>query len=226
VCAIGCILFGVIYASFSIILRDYLACFTAPQRMLDHSKPTDYSINPWKTHSIEERYDNPWITITHREVTNPNGGAGIYGVVHFKNIAVGVVPIDEEGFTWLVGQYRYTLEQYHWEIPEGGCPKNESPLDAGKRELLEETGMTARQWDLLLESHLSNSVTDEYCVCYVARGLEFGTAAPEETEQLELRRVPLKEAIQMVMDGTITDSMSVMALLKVALLYPDFAVLA
>ncbi len=182
--------------------------------MFKKNKP-DNTPNPWKTHSTEERYSNPWISITHREVTNPNGGPGIYGVVHFKNIAIGIVPVDEEGYTWLVGQYRYTLNQYHWEIPEGGCPVGELPLDAAQRELLEETGIVARQWDLLLETHLSNSVTDEYGVCFVARDLQMGAAEPEETEALELRRLPLSAAIQMVMDGDITDSLSVMALLKV-----------
>lgn len=175
----------------------------------------DQTPNPWITHSEEDRYINPWIRISHREVTNPSGGPGIYGVVHFKNVATGVVPIDDEGYTWLVGQYRYTLGQYHWEIPEGGCPKGESWLAAAQRELLEETGITASEWTPLLEAHLSNSVTDEYCVCFVARGLEYGNSEPEETEQLQVRRLPLTEAIDMVMRGDITDSMSVMALLKV-----------
>ena len=182
--------------------------------LLKKDKP-DQTPNPWQTHSIETPYANKWIKVTHRTVTTPGGGAGIYGVVHFNNIATGVVPVDHEGNTWLVGQYRYTLNQYHWEIPEGGCPKGESPLAAAQRELLEETGIVAQQWDLLLESHLSNSVTDEYCVCYVARDLQFGVSEPEETEALEVRKLPLSEAIQMVMEGEITDSMSVMALLKV-----------
>jgi 8-oxo-dGTP pyrophosphatase MutT (NUDIX family) len=182
--------------------------------MLKRQYP-DGSRNPWATHTDETRYDNRWISISHRTVTTPAGTPGIYGVVHFKNIATGVVPIDDEGFTWLVGQYRYTLDQYHWEIPEGGCPKGESPLAAAQRELMEETGIVADTWELLLESHLSNSVTDEYCVCYMARNLHFGAAEPEDTEDLQVRRLPLKVAIQMVMDGEITDSMSVMALLKV-----------
>jgi 8-oxo-dGTP pyrophosphatase MutT (NUDIX family) len=175
----------------------------------------DQSPNPWHTHHLELRYDNPWVAVTHRQVTNPSGRAGIYGVVHFKNIAVGVVPLDDTLHTWLVGQYRYTLGQYHWEIPEGGCPAEESTLEAAQRELLEETGITAHTWQPLLETHLSNSVTDEYGVCYVARDLEFGEAQPEDTEQLHLRRLPLAEAVEMVMRGDITDSLSVMALLKV-----------
>jgi 8-oxo-dGTP pyrophosphatase MutT (NUDIX family) len=175
----------------------------------------DDSPNPWQTHTDEVRYDNRWIAVRHHEVTNPAGGAGVYGVVHFKNIAVGVVPLDHELNTWLVGQYRYTLQQYHWEIPEGGCPAGESTLAAGQRELLEETGIVAKTWLPLLETHLSNSVTDEYGVCYVARDLSFGEAEPEETEQLHVRRLPFAEVLDMVLDGQITDSLSVMAILKV-----------
>jgi 8-oxo-dGTP pyrophosphatase MutT (NUDIX family) len=170
--------------------------------------------NPWQTHETEVRYDNPWITIRHNTVTNPAGGPGIYGVVHFKNIAVGVLPLDDEGYTWLVGQYRYTLEQYHWEIPEGGCPAGESTLEAAQRELLEETGLRADTWAPLLEAHLSNSVTDEYAICYIAKGLTAGEAAPEDTEQLHVRRVPFDEVVEMVLSGQITDSLSVMAVLK------------
>lgn len=180
----------------------------------------DQDKNPWITHTSEEKYSNPWIRITHRKVTNPSGNPGIYGVVHFKNTAIGVVPIDQDGNTWLVGQYRYTLQQYHWEIPEGGCPQGEVPLEAAKRELEEETGIRASRWIPLLEAHLSNSVTDEYCQCFLALDLTIGVAQPEETEQLEIRRLPIKEAIEMAMDGRITDAVSVMALLKVALVYP------
>ena len=180
----------------------------------------DQDKNPWITHTSEEKYSNPWISITHRKVTNPSGNPGIYGVVHFKNTAIGVVPIDQDGNTWLVGPYRYTLQQYHWEIPEGGCPQGEVPLEAAKRELEEETGIRASRWIPLLEAHLSNSVTDEYCQCFLALDLTIGVAQPEETEQLEIRRLPIKEAIEMAMDGRITDAVSVMALLKVALVYP------
>ena len=174
----------------------------------------DNSENPWKTHRIEESYKNPWIRITHRDVTNPSGGKGIYGVVHFKNVAVGVVPLDGEGYTWLVGQYRYTLEQYSWEIPEGGAPQGSLPLDSAKRELLEETGITALKWTPLLELHTSNSVTDEYGVAYIAQDLRFGEAEPEETEDLNVRRLPFSEVVDMVMRGDITDSLSMVAILK------------
>lgn len=172
------------------------------------------SENPWITHSTKVVYDNPWIQVTESDVTNPNGGSGIYGVVHFKNRAIGVVPVDEENHTWLVGQYRYTLDSYEWEIPEGGCPENESPLEAAKRELLEETGLTARHYETLLDNiALSNSVSDERATVFVATGLQEGSANPEETEDLRLRRLPLTEAIEMVKRGAITDSVSVIALL-------------
>lgn len=183
-----------------------------------NSAQPDDAPNPWKTLTQTEAYANPWIRVTHREVLNPSGGAGIYGVVHFKNIAVGIVPLDEENNTWLVGQYRYTLERYSWEIPEGGCPMGTSTLETAQRELLEETGITAREWIPLMEMHTSNSVTDEYGLAYIARGLSFGTAQPEETEELRIRKLPFAEVFRMVMDGEITDAFSMIAILKTAAL--------
>jgi len=174
--------------------------------------------NPWTTHDTRLVYDNPWIRVTESDVTNPNGGAGIYGVVHFKNRAIGVVPIDDEDHTWLVGQYRYTLATYEWEIPEGGCPEGESPEAAARRELEEETGLVADTCERLLDGvSLSNSVTNERATVFVARGLTQTTARPEETEDLRVRRLPLAEAVDMAVRGAITDAVSVMALLRVGL---------
>lgn len=178
----------------------------------EHPQTTD---NPWKTLSVKQVYDNPWIEVTHREVINPSGGPGVYGMVHFKNVAIGIVPIDQDGYTWLVGQYRYPLECYSWEIPEGGGPAGRPVIESAKLELLEETGIRARRWTQLLEMHVSNSVSDEYAIAYIAQELEFGAAQPEETELLQIRRLPLAEAVEMVMRGEITDSLSVAALLKV-----------
>lgn len=175
----------------------------------------DHSPNPWQTLSEREAYANPWIRISHREVLNPAGNPGIYGVVHFKNVAIGVVPLDAEGYTWLVGQYRYTLQRYTWEIPEGGGLLGTDPLEAAKRELREETGITAHRWTPLLELHTSNSVTDEYGVAYIAQELEMGEAQPEETEQLHVRRLPFAKVVEMVLDGEITDALSMIAVLKV-----------
>lgn len=172
--------------------------------------------NPWKTKSIAQVYDNPWIEVTHRDVITPNNTAGIYGLVHFKNVAVGIVPIDQEGNTYLVGQYRYTIEQYSWELPEGGAPLGENPLDAAKRELKEETGLIADDWEQLIELHTSNSVTDEYAIGYLARGLTQGQAAPEDSEDLKVKKLPLQEAIEMALSGKITDAFSVAMLLKAA----------
>lgn len=174
--------------------------------------------NPWKIISARQVYDNNWIEVTAYDVINPNGGQGIYGKVHFKNIAIGIVVLDRENHTYLVGQYRFTIDQYSWEIPEGGGPIEEDPLSAAKRELLEETGLRAREWSLLLTLHLSNSVTDEVSMIYLARDLEQGIAMPEETEQLIIRRLPLDEVMQMIDEGLITDVMSVTALQKIRLL--------
>lgn len=174
--------------------------------------------NPWQTLSKKTVYENPWIAVSHRAVLNPAGNEGIYGVVHFKNLAIGVIPVDEHGNTWLVGQYRYALDLYSWEIPEGGCPLGTSPLEAAKRELLEETGITAAQWEPILDCHVSNSVTNEAGKIFLARELSFGTAEPEETEQLEVKKLPLQEAVDMVLRGEITDSLSVMGLLRVRLM--------
>jgi len=177
--------------------------------------------NPWKTLKIREVYENPWIKVTHREVINPSGNEGIYGLVHFKNLAIGIVPLDEMGNTWLVGQYRYTLGQYSWEIPEGGCPLGTDPLDSAKRELREETGITARHWQHILDLHVSNSVTDEAGMAYLARKLTFGESEPEETEELRVRKLKLDEALEMVYRGAITDVLSQVALLRVKLMLSE-----
>jgi 8-oxo-dGTP pyrophosphatase MutT (NUDIX family) len=173
--------------------------------------------NPWTTLSGEVKYDNPWINVTEYQVINPAGGRGIYGKVHFKNTAIGIIPVDKDLNTWLVGQYRYTLNQWHWEIPEGGGPLTDAPVESAKRELREETGLTARSWSEVVHLHTSNSVTDEEGHIFLAEDLEEGDSALEETEaDLKVWKLPLKDALQMVLDGKITDSMSVMAILKVA----------
>jgi 8-oxo-dGTP pyrophosphatase MutT (NUDIX family) len=173
--------------------------------------------NPWTTLTTREVYANKWITVTEHDVLNPAGGKGIYGKVHFKNKAIGIIPVDEHGNTWLVGQYRYTLNEYSWEIPEGGGAMDTEPLEAAKRELKEETGLTANKWTLLMRIHTSNSVTDEEGFVFLAEDLTQGEDDREETEaDLVVKKLSLQEAISMVIDGKITDSISVAGLLKVA----------
>lgn len=174
--------------------------------------------NPWKIIDEQEIYNNPWIKLTQYNVINPGGGRGIYGKVHFKNIAVGVMVLDEQLNTYLVGQYRFTLNAYSWEIPEGGGPIGTDPLESGKRELLEETGLIAQKWEALFTMHLSNSVSDELAIVYLARQLKQDQPEPEETEQLVIKKIPFTEAVEMVENGQITDSMSVAAIYKVQLL--------
>jgi 8-oxo-dGTP pyrophosphatase MutT (NUDIX family) len=177
--------------------------------------------NPWKTLNKETAYENAWIRVEHHEVLNPAGNPGIYGKVHFKNTAISIVAIDSAGYTYLVGQYRYTLNAYSWEIPEGGCSveSGEPTLEAAKRELLEETGLVATEWIELGEVYLSNSVSDEKAVMYLAQNLSQHQSCPEETEQLKIRRIPLKEAIEMAQNGQITDALSVLTLLKIPALH-------
>jgi ADP-ribose pyrophosphatase len=172
--------------------------------------------NPWQTINSEVVYDNKWIQVRHEEVINPSGGAGIYGVVHYKNKAIGIIPVDNEGFTYLVGQYRYPLKSYSWEIPEGGGPLGDDILAAAQRELKEETGLLAARWTNIARAHLSNSVSDEEGFIFLAEDLTQAEQEPEETEQLVVKKILLTEAIEMVMNGQITDSLSVIGLLKVA----------
>lgn len=184
---------------------------------INTTMPNETAVNPWKTISGIEKYDNKWIKVTEYKVINPAGKNGIYGKVHFKNKAIGIVPLDNEGNTWLVGQYRYTLNEFSWEIPEGGGPLGTDPLESAKRELKEETGMKAHRWTFLSRLHTSNSVTDEEGFLYLAEDLEQGESELEETEaDLRVRKLPLREAVEMVMREEITDSMSMIALLKVA----------
>jgi 8-oxo-dGTP pyrophosphatase MutT (NUDIX family) len=170
--------------------------------------------NPWVTLNSNTVYENNWIAIDHREVINPNGGNGIYGVVRFKNIAIGILPIDEEGFTWIVKQFRYPLGHYTWEIPEGGGPIHQDSLDSAKRELSEEIGAQANKWELIQEMELSNSATNEVSMIYLATELSFHQNHPDETEQLEIKKIHFSVLVDKVLSGTIKDSLSVAAVLK------------
>lgn len=175
-------------------------------------------MSDWQTKTSRVVYDNPWIRVRHDEVITPSGTDGIYGVVHFKNNAVGVVALDDEQHIYLVKQSRYALETFTWEIPEGGCPEGELPLAAAQRELEEEVGLIAEDWQPLLTMHLSNSVSDEIAYLFLAKNLSAGVQQLESTEDIEVKRLPFVEALAMVERGEITDSMSVAAILRVALL--------
>jgi 8-oxo-dGTP pyrophosphatase MutT (NUDIX family) len=157
------------------------------------------------------------MTIWHDEVDRPDGSPGVYGIVHFAAAAVGVAVLDDEDRVLLVGQHRYALDDYSWEIPEGGAPAGESALDGARRELREETGVEATDWRELVRFHLSNSITDEAGVLFAARALRHGTAAPDPTEELAIRWAPFDEAMAMIGNGRITDAMTIMALQSIAL---------
>ncbi|MCU0447931.1 MAG: NUDIX hydrolase [Microscillaceae bacterium] len=175
--------------------------------------------NPWTILETREIYENPWIKVQEDQVLNPSGNPGIYGTVHFKNKAIGIIPLDAEGYTWLVGQYRYPLNEYSWEIPMGGGKIGIDILESAQRELKEETGITAAKWTKIARIHTSNSVTDEEGFVFLAEELTMGETEFEDTEDLQIKRLPLSEAVEMVMRDEITDSISVGGLLKVARLY-------
>ena len=182
---------------------------------------SDQPKKPWQTLNSSVKYDNPWIKVVEDQVINPSGGRGIYGKVHYKKIAIGIIPIDEAGNTWLVGQHRYPLDVYSWEIPEGGCPEGEDKLRAAKRELKEETGLSAKFWKQIQHMHLSNSVSDESSYVYIATDLTEGSTDFEDTEDLQVKKLPISEAVQMAMNGQITDAISVAALLKLDKMMQD-----
>jgi len=169
----------------------------------------------WTTLSKEDIYENPWIKLEEHQVINPGGGTGIYGKVHFKNTAIGIIALDKEDHIWLVGQHRYPLNEWSWEIPEGGGPKGIEVLDSAKRELKEETGLVAEKWTLIQRAHLSNSVSDEEGFIFLAEELKQEKLELEDTEaDMKVWKLPFTEALQLVLDGKITDSLSVMGILK------------
>jgi 8-oxo-dGTP pyrophosphatase MutT (NUDIX family) len=151
-------------------------------------------------------------------VTRPDGAPGIYGVVHFANLAAGVLVLDQDDRVLLVGQHRYPIDIYSWEIPEGGVPAGETALDGVRRELREETGVEASDWRELARVHLSNSVTDELAILFLATGLTHGIATPDGTEDLAIRWLPFEDVLAMTLDGEISDAMTVVAVERLALL--------
>jgi len=173
----------------------------------------------WQTINSEEVYRTPWIAVTDHKIFDPGGNKGVYGVVSFQNLAVGVIPLDEDNNTWIVGQYRYPMNAYSWEIPEGGGNLNSPPLDSAKRELLEETGIIAKDWELILEMDLSNSASDERAFIYVARDLNFQESNPDDNEDLQIIKLPFEELYERVISGEIRDSLTVAGVLRLKLLF-------
>jgi 8-oxo-dGTP pyrophosphatase MutT (NUDIX family) len=172
--------------------------------------------NPWQTLETRAIYENAWIGVREDQVVRPDGKAGIYGVVSMRNRAIAILPIHDDETVTLVGQFRYTVDEYSWEIPEGGGAFDETPLAAAQRELREETGLVAENWTEFGRAHLSNSVTDEAAFIFLATGLEQREAQPEGTELLEIRRWPFAKVLSMAQHGEITDSMSLIAIYRYA----------
>lgn len=181
-------------------------------------------LNPWKKISEEEQYDNPWINVREEKVITPSGTNGIYGIVHFKNKAIGIIPLDEHNNTWLVGQFRYPLNEYSWEIPMGGGPLHIDILESAKKELKEETGIEASKWKNICRIHTSNSATDEEGFIFVAQNLTFGDTNFEETEDIQIKKLPFQKAVEMVMNNEITDAISIAGILKLKLLLEKGAI--
>lgn len=176
--------------------------------MIDETK------NPWQTLSKKIAYDNKWISVSHEEVITPTHTNGIYGKVHFKNYAIGIIPIDTDGNTYLVGQYRYAIDAYSWEIPEGGGLIEHDILEAAKRELAEEVGLEAQTYTQICITNTSNSATDELAFIFVAQDLNAVETQPDETEQLQIKKLSLLSAVEMVMNGEIKDAISIIGILK------------
>lgn len=174
--------------------------------------------NPWTFIDGHTAYESPWIKVSHHNVLNPAGNPGTYSIVHFKKWAIGILPLDKDNYTWIVGQYRYPLETYTWEIPEGGGDRDTDILESAKRELQEETGIIAKDWELVQQLQLSNSATDEIAFIYIARDLTFTDSNPDEDEALHVRKIHFDELYELVKKGEVTDSLTVAAVLKAKLM--------
>jgi len=179
-----------------------------PAWLVPHGKP-------WTRSNGRTPFENPWLAVREFDATAPTGRPATYGMIHFKHLAIAVLPLHEDGTVTLVGQNRFAFEDYSWELPEGGGKLDVDPLDSAKRELREETGLEAAQWRKVLEGQLSNSLTDELAFGFLATGLTQTETEPDETEDIALARVPFGEALEVATAGYIKDVLTVAMLLRV-----------
>lgn len=180
----------------------------------DMSDTWEEDIDPWIVKGVSRAFENAWFVVDSHAVIHPHGAEGVYSVVRPRRVAVGVLPIDDEGYVHLVGQWRFPLKRYSWEMPEGGADPGEEPRACAVRELKEEAGLVAGALRPILEMDMSNSFTDEIAMVFLATGLEAGEAQPDPTEVLKRRRAPFLEVLDKVASGYIRDSLTVAAVLR------------
>ena len=169
---------------------------------------------PWRDNGSRAVFENAWMAVTEHDAVAPTGRPATYGKVHFKNLALAILPLHDDGTVTLVGQHRFAMMDYVWEIPEGGGALDVDPLESAKRELREEAGLEAAEWREVLRFQISNSLTDERGVGYLAMGFSAVEKDPDETEVLALERVPFREALDAAVGGWIQDGMTVAMLLR------------
>jgi len=172
--------------------------------------------NPWRTKSSRVVYENAWIRVREDQVIRPDGGPGLYGVIEIRP-SVGVVALNDQDQIVLVGQWRYSVNRYSWEIPRGGShPGEQNMLDVAKRELAEEAGVVADEWRVLGPVDVCNGVADDVQTLFLATGLSSTEMSLDPEEDITVEWKPFEEAVRMAMDGRITEVCSVAAILRVA----------